>query len=186
MLDFFANCSDLCQLTVATSRRKAQQICARGSILAARALTSHALTSRAKCNQCPKNKRKITETFGEICKRKQKQLKRKRETSQAKCLFKYEYPVYLPFCFELYQTSFTLLNHRDFPIAFFCYSCETTQFCQSERLKSNLNLSHNPAMFREYRLQRTEERFNISGQRHTFRTEGILGQLLFTSTSTQI
>ena len=111
MLDFFANCSDLCQLTVATSRRKAQQI-------TPHALTSHALTSRAKCNQCPKNKRKITETFGQICKRKQKQLKRKRETFLAKCLFKYEYPVYLPFCFELYQTSFTLLNHRDLPVGF--------------------------------------------------------------------
>ena len=146
------------------------------------ALTSRALTSRAKCNRCPQNKRRITETFVEICKRKQKQLKRKRETFQAKCLFNYEYPVYLPFCFELYQTSFTLLNHRDLPVG----DCETIQFCQPERLKSNLNLPYSRAIFREYRLQRTEEWININGQKHTFRTEEILAQLLFTSTSTQI
>ena len=150
------------------------------------ALTSRALTFRAKCNRCPQNKRRITETFVEICKRKQKQLKRKRETFQAKCLFNYEYPIYLPFCFELYQTSFTLLNHRDLPVGFSLMLVWDNSVLPAWTLKSNLNLPYSRAIFREYRLQRTEEWININGQKHKFLTEGILAQLLFTSTSTQI
>ena len=49
--------------------------------------------------------------------------KRNLETFRAKCLFKYDYPVYLPFCFELYQTSFTLLKHRDLTAGFIFVTC---------------------------------------------------------------
>ena len=62
---------------------------------------------------------------------------------------------------------------------YFCYLCEATWFCQPERLKSNLNLSHNRAIFREYRLQSTEEWFHINGQRHIFHAEEILAYTIF-------
>ena len=62
---------------------------------------------------------------------------------------------------------------------YFCYLCEATWFCQPERLKSNLNLSHNRAIFREYRLQSTEEWFQINRQRHIFHAEEILAYTIF-------
>ena len=62
---------------------------------------------------------------------------------------------------------------------YFCYLCEATWFCQPERLKSNLNLSHNRAIFREYRLQSTEEWFHINRQRHIFHAEEILAYTIF-------
>ena len=42
------------------------------------------------------------------------------------------------------------------------------------RLKFNLNLSHNRAIFRDYRLQWVEKWFNANGHRERFYTEETL------------
>ena len=57
------------------------------------------------------NKRRKVELYMEICKRKQKKQKGKLETFPTQSLFKYRYSIDLPFSFELYQKSYTLLKH---------------------------------------------------------------------------
>ena len=73
------------------------------------------------------------ETFKKICEGKQKWAKGKLETFRTQTLFKYKYPIDLPFRFEIYQKCSKLVKHRDLLAYVVVFnSCDTTWFLQPE------------------------------------------------------
>lgn len=97
------------------------QVCARGSIIAGRtSIPAH--NFKEKLKRQPQSPKRNDENWNFLS------LKVKSKTwdfANAK-LIQAWYPFDLPFCFEPYQKSYTLLKHRDLlACVFFCDSCET-------------------------------------------------------------